>query len=161
MKKTFKQIIGSIGVFALAIVLVNMSACGSKSDGGNPYQYGAYNLAGANTIGTYAGQFYDGSTLVLTLGVSPNGQVAAYGTLHLVPDPSCQIPPGTYQLQTVQPGQVAGQMIVNLTLQSNAGFPMIVQEAFLFPGNYVNLGGITAQRFMAITNMPGCPTNFN
>jgi hypothetical protein len=163
--KRFNKILKLIGLFAFAILVVNVNACSKKgSSNNNGYLYGFGNLPpGSSIYGSGIGQTADGAVLALQFMVSPNGQAAAQGVL-TIPGPlmGCAIPPGQYQIGTAAPGQITGgDTFVNIQLQANNGMPVVLAQAILWSDLIQNQYFGVSHRMFAVTNIPGCPLTFD
>lgn len=168
--KNYKNIFKYIGIFALAIIVANVNACGKKgsSRNSNPYYpYGGGGFVGGGVYGSGIGQTPDGAILSLQFMLSGGQnayQAAAQGLLIVPPQGlvGCAIPPGQYSLNTVAPGVMnGGDQFSNIQMQSNSGFPAMINSAILFSQVVQNpYAGVSHQMFAAV-NIPGCPLFFN
>ena len=163
MKKHFINKLFTIaGFLLLAFVALNMNACSKDKDGGgavNPYgQYGYGPGVGGSHLGNGLGVSGDGSmTLQLVFAGQNGGQAGATGTLWVQGyTAGCALYPGTYTINTVQPGRYYNGDFENMRLMANNGIELYVQRGWLQnqQDQYGN------RRMYADVNIPGCPTMF-
>lgn len=173
--KTFKKYLVAIGLPAILLSMAfGMNACGKKKGSNNnpygPYGYGNYNYGNYN-YGNVGGSFLgnggaiapDGSTLELSFSGQDGGQVQVQGLLRISPQAysmGCGIPPGDYMLQTQQPGYFQSGNFGQIGLIANNGMPVTIQSGWLYSSYVTMPSGQQVPRMFAITNIPGCPTNF-
>lgn len=138
-RETIKKRLGIL-VFILSAVLVAtaMNACGKKDGGGgggggNPYVPAgcAGCVPGQGTVLATAFGIHSPNTIALGLtfygqgapqGGYYTGPVSAQGELFVGPQAGgwyCPLPPGLYQVGTIQAGQWSSQMVANLVLEAN------------------------------------------
>jgi hypothetical protein len=176
MKSKTRKILSILGFFMLmAFFAVGMNACGKKKDGSSGVRSGQYGYgygpngqpiygAPGGSLGVGGGYAPDGSSIELSFSGQNGGQVYASGYLTITPhayNSGCGIQPGTYALQTQQPGYFYKGNFDNITLIAQNGMPVVIRFGW-FNNSYVTMpSGQQMSRIMAVVNIPGCPTNFN
>lgn len=151
MKTSYQALRSYFKTVALAVLLAGVgfmnASCskgGSSTAVTNPYgiyngQIGYGTVSGTTTaIGTW------GSDIELRLAFGAYGAgIAATGQMLVNYPGICGLPPGTYTVQTSQPGQVAnGNSIYNLGLIANGQIPISIYQATVTSSyRFVSYGG--------------------
>lgn len=175
LKKTLRI----LGLFIImGTFAIGMNACskkGGSTNNVNPYGYGygygsngqpVYGgVGGGGNLGYAGGYSPDGSSLELWFSGQDGGAVYASGILAISPQAygvGCGVPPGVYQVSSPQnqPGQFYSGDFQNLVLIAQNGMQITIAFGW-FNNSYVQMSQGQAIRMYAVTNIPGCPTNFN
>ncbi|WP_413557420.1 hypothetical protein [Bdellovibrio sp. HCB209] len=142
---------------AMLAVSAFMAACSGNDDGGNNngyiYGYGANNIANPAQVTTvYSQNPMNGVSLILGTTVDNtmyynstslniyNGPVAFIGTMNVQANwydfySSCQVPPGSYTVQSVNSSAMSAGMLAQAVLVANPGNIILEVNAGMINGN--------------------------